>query len=36
VKASLGATKQGGLHPVDRAAEAILSVWGTGKTSKTG
>jgi lipid-A-disaccharide synthase len=40
VKASLaGADLSGGreseLHPVDRAAEAVLAVLGTGKTSKT-
>ncbi len=46
VKASLGQTSPGGngpgenweagLHPVERAAEAILSILGAGKTSKTG
>jgi lipid-A-disaccharide synthase len=36
VKASLGGTREGGLHPVDRAAEAVLAVLATGKASKTG
>ena len=40
VKASLGganlsATRESELDPVDRAAEAVLAVLGTGKTSKT-
>ena len=41
VKASLGGTglggtREAGLHPVDRAAEAALAMLGTAKTSKTG
>jgi lipid-A-disaccharide synthase len=36
VKASLAGTGAGEPHPVDRAAEAVLAVLGTSKTSKTG
>ena len=34
VRASLGGARGGDLHPVDRAAEAVLAVLGTAKTSK--
>ncbi len=34
VRASLGGTREGNLHPVDRAAEAVLSVRGVAKASK--
>jgi lipid-A-disaccharide synthase len=36
VKARLGGAKEGALHPVDRAAEEVMSVLGMGKPSKTG
>jgi lipid-A-disaccharide synthase len=36
VTASLGGAKDGGLHPVDRAAAAVLNLLRTGKASKTG
>jgi len=36
VKARLGGAKEGALHPVDRAAEEVMSVRGMGKPSKTG
>ena len=32
----LGGTTEGGVHPVDRAAEAVLAVLTAGKASKTG
>jgi lipid-A-disaccharide synthase len=35
VKSSLGRAKDGILHPADRAAAAILSILGTGNSSKT-
>jgi lipid-A-disaccharide synthase len=35
VKARLGGTKKDGLHPVDRAAEAVMSMSGMGEPSKT-
>jgi len=34
VRVSLGGTGDGDLHPVDRAAEAVLAVLGTAKASK--
>jgi lipid-A-disaccharide synthase len=34
VRASLGGARGGDLHPVDRAAKAVLAVLGTAKTSK--
>ncbi len=36
VKARLGGANEAGLHPVDRAAEAVLTVLGAGKPSKMG
>jgi lipid A disaccharide synthetase len=35
VKARLGGAKEEGLHPVDLAAGAVMSVLGTGNSSKT-
>jgi lipid-A-disaccharide synthase len=33
---TVGRTSEGGVHPVDRAAEAVLAVLNAGKASKTG